>query len=185
MNQRFRLLLVAALVIISSPAKADNQEGAFTLSPFAGGQGFPWGGSTHYDGDFDWGVRAGYNFTEHLGAELVFGENKTVHDPETAFCTIYQYGADLLYHFRPQKKLVPFVAAGFGVFDVKFDGTFDNKSKGPDPLPDETNPYFNFGGGVEYSFTHWLALRADFRHAILLNSGDHALQGVVGFRFQF
>lgn len=177
--------VIATWLISASPTMAQNYEGDFTVSPFAGGQGFPFGGNSHYDGDFNWGVRAGYNFTAHLSAEVVFGVNDTVHDPEVAFCTIYQYGADLLYHFQPDKKLVPFVAGGFGVFDVNFDGTFDTGSTYTEPLSDETNPYFNYGAGVNYSLTRWLALRVDFRHAIMLNSGDNVFQGVVGFRFQF
>jgi OOP family OmpA-OmpF porin len=179
------LLVSTAFLLAANPVMAENREGAFTLSPFAGGQGFPFGGDTHYDGDFNWGVRAGYNFMAHFGMELVFSENETVHDPEVAFCTIHQYGVDALYFFRPQKKLVPSVAAGFGVFDVKFDGTFDYGSPPSQPLSDETNPYFNYGAGVEYALTRWLSVRADFRHAIMLNSGDHSFQGVVGFRFQF
>jgi OOP family OmpA-OmpF porin len=180
------LLLVIAVGLAAGPVRAENRESSFTLSPFAGGQGFPFGGDTHYDGDFNWGVRAGYNFTPRFGLEFVFSENETVHDPEVAFCTIHQYGIDALYFFQPEKNLVPFVAAGFGVFDVNFDGTFDyGAPPGYAPLSDETNPYFNYGAGVEYALTRWVAVRADFRHAIMLDSGDHSFQGVLGFRFQF
>lgn len=146
MNTRFLFLPVTALLATTTPMMADNREGTFTLSPFAGGQGFPFGGDTHYDGDFNWGLRGGYNFTEHFRFELVFGVNDTVHDPEVAFCTVYQYGADLLYAFTPHKKLVPFVSAGFGAFDVKYDGTFDTGSTATEPLSDETSAYFNYGG---------------------------------------
>lgn len=171
------MLLVTALLTPPGLVMAENREGTFTFSPFAGGQGFPFGGETHYDADFNWGARGGYNFTENFRLEVVFGVNETVHDPEVAYCTIYQYGADLFYAFTPKKKLVPFVAAGFGAFDVKFDKS--------ETLSDETLAYFNYGGGLEYALTDWLALRADFRDAIMLNSGDHALQGTLGFTFRF
>ena len=182
---RIPVLLGVAWLITSCPVMAENIEGRFSVSPFAGGQGFPFGGQTHYDGDFDWGVRLGYNISAHVRTELIFGQNKTVHDPEVAFCTINQYGADLLYLFNPEKKFVPLVAAGFGAFEEKFYGDFDGPPPHPGPLPDETNPYFNYGAGVEYALNRWFALRADFRHAIMLNSGDHSFQGVIGFRFQF
>ena len=170
----------ALLVLAASPVSAENEEGAFTFSAFAGGQGFPFSGKSHYDADFDWGFRAGYNFSSRLGAELIFGMNKTVHDPEAQRCDIYQYGADVLYYFRPDKKLVPYLAGGLGVLDVNFHGTYD----GTRSLNDETNPYINVGVGLEYGVTDWLGLRADFREAVMLNGGDQSMQGVVGFRLK-
>ena len=185
MHPRFLLLFVSALLTTATPATAENRDGAFTLSPFAGGQGFPFGGETHYDGDFNWGTRAGYNITRNWRAELLLGVNDTVHDPEGAYCTIWQYGADIFYAFRPDKALVPFVAAGFGVFDVNFTGGYNWKGDPTVPYSDETNPYFNYGGGAEFALTRWLALRADLRHAIMLNSGDSALSGSLGITLQF
>jgi OOP family OmpA-OmpF porin len=165
---------------------AENRAGAFTLTPYFGGQGFPFGGDTHYDADYNYGLRAGYNFTPHWGTEFVFGLNRTVHDPEAEYCNIYQYGADVLYFFQPEKKVVPFFAAGFGVLDVKFYGAYDGTPPAGTQLnSDETNPYFNYGGGVEFQITSRLGFRADFRDAIMLNSGDHAMQGGIGLRFQF
>src|SRR5262245_55828313 len=174
------LFVLAVLLLLSTPVAAENEEGAFTFSAFAGGQGFPFAGKTHYDADFDWGVRAGYNFSSRLGVELMFGANKTVHDPEAQRCDIYQYGTDVLYFFRPEKKLVPFLAAGLGALDVRFHGTYD----GTHSLSDETIAYANVGVGLEYGLTSWLGLRADFREAVMLNGGDQFMQGVLGFRLQ-
>ena len=169
-----RLLLVTALLTTASPLLAGIREGAITLSPFFGGQGFP-NGSEHFDADLKWGVRGGYNITRNFGAEIVFGANSTKHDPEEVPCMVYQYGADLLYLFRPGTDLVPFAAAGFGGFAVDYDSM----------LPDETSAYFNYGGGIQYSLGAQLALRVDFRHALTLNNADHALEGTVGLGFQF
>src|SRR5688572_7162750 len=68
MSGRFLLLLVTALLSTGSPLLAQNREGAFTLSPFIGGQGFPviFNGEEHIDADLYWGARAGYNFTSHF-----------------------------------------------------------------------------------------------------------------------
>jgi len=183
---RFAVFVFALLLITSPRVAAENREGAFTLSPFLGAQGFPFGGQTHYDADFDWGIKAGYNITPHWGTEFVFGLNKTVHDPEAEYCNVYQYGADALYYFRPEKKIVPYLAAGFGVLDVKYYGAFDGIPPAGSQLnSDETNPYFNIGCGVEFEITSWMGFRVDYRDAIMLNSGDQAMQGVVGLRFQF
>ncbi len=178
MNARSLFLFVVALGIATTPLKAENREGAFTLSPFAGAQGFPFSGEGHYDFDFDWGVRGGYNFTDNIRLELVFGENRTVHDPGDWPCTMYQYGFDVLYAFMPDQPLVPFVSAGFGAFDVKF------HQKGG-PSSDETNAYFNYGVGMEYALTRWLSLRTEFHHAIMLKNGDSSLQGTIGFTIYF
>ena len=179
-SKALALFVFTVLLVASTPVAAQNEAGAFTVGAFAGGQGFPFGGESHYDADFDWGFRAGYNFSSRLGVELVYGMNKTVHDPEAQRCDITQYGADLLYFFRPEEKLVPFLVAGFGALDVRFSGTYD----GTHSLSNETNPYFNFGGGVEYGLTSWLGLRADFRSATMLNSGDQEMQGGLGFRLK-
>ena len=171
------LLAVVVLFASTSPVTAENRGGAFNLSPFFGGQGFPFAPTHHYDADFYWGARAGYNFTRHIGAELVFGQNNTVRDPEVADCTVWQYGADVLYYFRPEKQLVISAAVGFGDFDVKFDD--------PEPFSDHVSTYFNYGVGLDFALQDWLDFRTDFRHAIMLDRGEHVFSGSVGFRFQF
>jgi len=135
MDVKVLLLIITTLLTIANPVMAGNREGAVTLSPFFGVQSFAMG-SKHLDADFKWGGRGGYNFTRNLGAELVFGENSTVRDPEVIPARVYQYGADILYHFRPDKDLVPFVAAGFGGFSVDYNYG----------IPDKTSAYFNYGG---------------------------------------
>jgi OOP family OmpA-OmpF porin len=174
MNIKMTLLTIAALLSVANPLLAGNREGAFTLSPFFGGPMFLMG-SEHLDSDFKWGIRGGYNFTRNLGAEFVYGRINTVHDPEVIHANVYQYGADALYYFRPGKDLVPFLVAGFGAFTVDYNYG----------IPDLTSAYFNYGAGVAYSLTNWLALRADIRHTIVFDGGISALEATGGLRFQF
>ncbi|MRR06174.1 MAG: porin family protein [Deltaproteobacteria bacterium] len=175
MDVKVLLLIVTAFLTIANPAMAGNREGAVTLSPFFGGQMFAMGKEHHLDADFTMGFRGGYNFTRHVGAELMFGYTDTVHDPEVIRANIYRYGADILYHFMPDKNLIPFVAAGFGGMTVDYNYG----------LPDQTSAYFNYGVGVEYSLANRIALRGDFRHALILDNGDSAFEGTVGLKFQF
>src|SRR5687767_8084895 len=100
---QFPLILVVAFLTSASPVRAENREGAFTLSPFAGGQGFPviFNGEEHIDADFYWGARAGYNFTPHIRGELLFAHSSTKRDPGDHPFSLFQYGADLNYLFRP------------------------------------------------------------------------------------
>ena len=178
MSGRFLLLLVTGLSI-ASPVMAENREGAFTLSPFFGGQGFPeiWNGDEHLDADAYFGGRAGYNFTEHFRGELLFGHNSTKRDPGEHYVSVFQYGADLNYHFRPDKTFVPFVSLGFGGLTSDFD---DHRFH-----DDHTSAYFNTGGGAEYFLTDWFALRADFRYLVTFDRGEHGLAGSLGVTFQF
>jgi OmpA-OmpF porin, OOP family len=175
-----RFLLLLALLTAPKTVFAENREGAFTISPFVGGQGFPvlFNGEEHFDADFYWGVRGGYNFTQNLRAELLFGQCDTKRDPGDHYLSLYQYGADLDYFFWPDKQLVPFVSAGIGGFSTDFD---DNSFI----FPERTSTYLNLGGGAEYSLTDWFALRADFRYVTILDQGEHGFAGAVGFRLQF
>jgi len=178
MHSRFLPLVSAGLLITAVPVLAENQDGAFTLSPFAGAQGFPvfFNGDEHFDADFYAGIRGGYNFTENLRGSLLFGYNDTKRDPGDIPCTLYQYGGDLSYHFLPETDLIPFVAVGFGAFTADF---------ADDDLGSDTHPYIDFGGGVEYFFTDWFGVRADFRHSITLDDGEHGWMGALGVTFQF
>jgi OOP family OmpA-OmpF porin len=179
MSGRFLSLLVAALLSSGGSVVAGNREGAFTLSPFIGGQGFPviFNGEEHIDADLYWGARAGYNFTSHFRGELLFAHSSTKRDPGDHPFSLFQYGADLNYLFRPDKAIVPFVSAGFGGFTSDFDDYRFHD--------DHTSAYFNTGGGLEWFLTDWFALRADFRYLVTFDRGEHGLLGSLGVTFQF
>lgn len=175
MKAKIHLLFLIFLLAGAGHSRAEIREGAFTVAPFFGAQGFPLNGESHFDVDWYSGFRAGYNVTPNLGAEVVFGYNNTLRDPERWYCKIYQYGADMLYHFQPEKRFVPFLAVGFGAFTVDYD----------DPaLSGRTDAYFNFGGGLDYALSERISVRADYRHAMTLVEGEHAVSGTVSLRFQ-
>jgi len=167
------LLLGGALLGSTSQIVAENIENAVTLSPFWGGQMSVFVGEHHLDGDSKWGGRIGYNITPNWGAEFLYAECKTVHDPGNIPSTIHQYGGDVLYFFRPEKRIVPFLAAGFGSFNVN-----------SDLLPDRHTGYFNFGAGAEVALTKWLGLRANIRHTVAFDDGNNIFEGTMGFRIQ-
>lgn len=152
------LLLFLIICACAAPAMAENHEGAVTLSPFFGGHIFS-GGVEHIDADFTMGLRGGYNLTRNLRAELLFAYTETVYDPAVIHTNVYRYGADMLYHFRPESPLVPFVAAGLGGITEDFGGL----------KRDQTHLYLDYGCGLTYPLTDWLALRGDFRHNLVLD----------------
>ena len=73
----------------------------------------------------------------------------------------------------PEKKLVPYVAAGVGAISIR--GDIDNK--GSDPL-------LNFGAGVKYFVTENLALRGDIRQ-IITDDPNYNIIYTVGLTYLF
>jgi outer membrane beta-barrel protein len=166
------------LVTLVTPGFAENREGATTLSPFVGG----------YLLDHDQreqnrpilGLRAGYNFTQNLGAEAMFGysltETKQQYGSREA--DLYRYGVDFLYHFMPENNLVPFVAIGGGGTNFNIPNTPSAKS--------HYAGLVDYGVGVKYFVAPDVALRGDVRHVLLVHdTGSNNLEYSVGLTFQF
>jgi outer membrane beta-barrel protein len=173
-----KILPAILLVTLATPGFAENRQGAATLSPFVGG--YVLDKDQHEESRPEFGLRAGYNFTENFGAEAMFGYSLT----ETRIpygsreADRYRYGVDLLYHFMPQNNFVPFVALGGGGTNFNIPNT-----------PSEKSHYaglVDYGGGVKYFVNPDLALRADVRHAILVHDlGDNNFEYSVGLTFNF
>ncbi len=166
------------IVTLATPGYAENREGATTLSPFVGG----------YLLDHDqreqnrpvFGLRAGYNFTQHLGAEAMFGysltETKQQYGSREA--DLYRYGVDFIYHFMPENNLVPFVALGGGGTNFNIPNTPSAKS--------HYAGLVDYGVGVKYFVAPDVALRGDVRHVLLVHdTGSNNLEYSVGLTFQF
>jgi len=167
-----------SLVSLATPGFAENRKGAVTLSPFVGG--YVLDGDQREESRPEFGLRAGYNFTENFGAEAMFGysltETKQQYGSREA--DKYRYGVDLLYHFMPDGKFVPFLALGGGGtnFNIPNTPSIENHSAG----------LVDYGGGVKYFVNPDIALRGDVRHVILLHdTGDHNFEYSVGLTFNF
>ena len=166
------------LVTLATPGFAENRQGAATVSPFVGG--YVLDKDQREESRPEFGLRAGYNFTENFGAEAMFGYSLTETRPYAGSREVdrYRYGVDLLYHFMPDKKLVPFVALGGGGTTFNIPNT-----------PSEKNHYaglVDYGAGVKYSVTPDIAFRGDVRHVLLVHdTGNNNLEYSVGLTFQF
>jgi outer membrane beta-barrel protein len=173
-----KLLPAILLVTLATPGFAENRQGAVTVSPFVGG--YVLDKHQHEESRPEFGLRAGYNFTENFGAEAMFGysltETRIPYGSKEA--DRYRYGVDLLYHFMPQNNFVPFVALGGGGTNFNIPNT-----------PSEKSHYaglVDYGGGVKYFVNPDLALRADVRHAILVHdTGNNNFEYSVGLTFNF
>lgn len=149
---RITLLVMVSLCGLTSQAAAENRAGAFTLSPMGGIHAFDGKEDFQTSGLFSLGL--GYNFTKNWGMELV-GTTANVKN-KVAGAGDFNYWtarADLLYHLRPEENLVPYLAVGVGEIYMDTGAAVD------------VDPLFNYGVGVKYFLTDWLALRLDARHA--------------------
>lgn len=177
-------VLVAAVVLLgcgflSGVAQAANRSRVFTLTPFAGGYEFE--GNQRLDDGPVYGLALGYNFNERWGAEAVV----TYTDTESAVedMEVYGYRLDLLYHFRPDKDLVPYLAAGLGGMSLDPESVDGSDEDG----------LVNYGLGLKYFLNENVALRADVRHIFDINLNDsdrehdlyHNLSYTAGVTFQF
>jgi len=102
------------------------------------------------------GLRGGYNFTGHWGAEALFSYVLTESNPTNRETDVYRYGVDILYHFMPERQFVPFIAAGYGASLLHNPG-----------LRDDSTGLFNYGLGLKYFVADWVALRGDMRHLVI------------------
>lgn len=171
MRKRMMIFLAGLILLASATGSfAENRSGAFTLSPFVGGYKFD--RDQHLETGPVFGLRFGYNFTPHWGAEGVFGYGLTESNLTDHEFDAYRYGLDVLYHFRPERRFVPFVAVGFGEAMLN-SPVIDDHSAGA----------FNYGAGVKYFVADSVALRGDVRHLLLAGDSRSNLEYTVGLTF--
>jgi len=163
-------LLVVTLALVGAallPARVEaaNRAGAVTLSPFAGEYQFE--GNQYIENCLIedspiYGLALGYNLTDRLGWELSLGyieaEAKT---GDIDNVDGYLAHLDLLYHFRPDKAFVPFVEGGLGAVSYR-----------PGSTSNDENALINLGVGFKYFFLDNVALRADVRGLLDIDTGD-------------
>jgi OOP family OmpA-OmpF porin len=166
------LLAVIGLIASATVVLAANKEGQFSLSPVIGGYTFD--DRQHLDTNPVYGLRAGYNFTKHLGIEALFDYVNTESRTNNKDISVFRYGGEFLYHFFPDNAFVPYVAAGFG--GLRFNSNaVDSKNIG----------VFDYGIGAKYFITDSFALRADVRHLITTAHARHNVEYTIGAYIPF
>ncbi|ACD94415.1 OmpA family protein [Trichlorobacter lovleyi] len=139
--------IAAALLLLglSQAALAENRAETVTFAPYVGGYTFQ--GNQHVETSPVFGFRLGYNLTDNWALEGVVDYLKA--DLEGGGnIEMLRYGGDILYNFMPKSSLVPYLAAGFGGFNI------DNS---------KTRGIVNYGGGLKWFLSDNFALRADVR----------------------
>ena len=156
------LAFCAAIFVAAAaagPCAAANRPFAFTLSPTVGYYLFD------RDQDLDdspvLGLAVGYNFRERWGVEGAFA----MVDAEDSLGSadnvdVYNLTLNVLYHFQPNRTLVPFVTAGVGLQSIH-----------PGGEDSDENLLFNYGAGLKYFMTEDVALRGEVRHLLVDGGG--------------
>jgi len=167
-------ILAASLVISAASAFGANRAGQFSISPVIGGYTFD--GKQHLNTDLIFGVRAGYNFTDHFGIEALYDYVHTQPTRASKRVDMNRFGGELLYHFIPENTFVPYLAVGLA--GLNFD------SNGVDKRP---RAAFDYGLGAKYFVTDAIALRGDVRHIIYsadsqtMNNLEYTLGAYIPF----
>jgi len=145
-------------------ARAANIPYSLSVTPFAGGYVFE--GNQKLSSEPVYGLAVGYNLSEHWALE---GAGSFVLNTVSADSTaksrnrdVYGIRGDILYHFLPEERLVPYVALGGGAM------LFEYQGGGSD-----TDTMVDYGAGAKFYLTDNIALRADVRHILDINSWDH------------
>jgi OmpA-OmpF porin, OOP family len=175
-----RLLFVGSLVlIIAANASAANRPFALTLTPQVGVMVFE--RKQDLDPGLTGGLALGYNFGAHWGAEGVFTFTSAGPKAGGSNVDVTTAHLDLLYHFRPKQRLVPYLSLGFGGLELKANGAKDG-----DLLA-------GYGVGLKYFLSEGVALRLDLKHLFDINFNDPStvpnyysmLAATAGVSFQF
>ncbi len=173
----FSLFLLVTMIPLGG--NAEERAGSLSISPV--------GGAYIFDNEQDikkdaiGGAGVSYNFDKNWGSEIMVNYGRFGHeyfDSPDCCCKEekvdgYIMHLDALYHFRPEQKLVPYLAAGIG--GVVLDGEhLDNEYV-----------TVNYGGGLKYSLSDNIALRGDARHIYDPEDSNHNGSVTLGLTFQF
>jgi outer membrane beta-barrel protein len=156
MKKTFLFVMVAIMIFASSSVNAENKAGDLSAGLSVGYYSFE--GNQDYKNNVALGFRAGYNLTDHWGTEFYYHYIPSEYKDTGSDNEVYVAGIEALYHFMPEKRLVPFVAAGIGAIHYSSDDSALVPSKFT----------VDYGAGVKYFVTEKLSLRADVRHILPL-----------------
>jgi len=172
--------LLLIVTILSFPLYAEIIPKSFSITPFVGKYYFD--SSQHIESNGTAGLGLAYHLSKNWAAELtyLYGEfNTRFYDAsydDCCCCGIDNHfiHLDALYHFHPDKKLVPYIAAGPGYINLKYGcGKKINEA------------LFNYGGGIKYFISKNLSLRGDIRHIYTFDQSNNNLSITIGMTYRF
>ncbi|MHB8091525.1 MAG: outer membrane beta-barrel domain-containing protein [Syntrophales bacterium] len=189
MKAKYRAALMVAAFVFFLPlsARSEIRAGSVEVGPFVGYNFFQ--PNQNLENRPLFGLRLGYNFTDHWGIEGT-GEfiRSSVDDRTRTNITEGQFGSpmdrvdigfyhlDAVYHFIPKGKFNPFVVVGFGGAHYK------------PVISTKDMAAFNVGVGAKYWLTDSIALRVDVQDYIVTEIAQETYHNVgvtLGVTFAF
>lgn len=175
MKKTAAIIFFFMLLAVPVTGQAQIRDMSFSLSPMIGGYTFD--GGQNLDTNLVYGIRAGYSITKNWGLEGIYDYARTDVKHDGGSVDFYRYGVDVLYHFMPDSKLVPYLAAGAGGMHLNGPSAIDNSHGNFATV--------NAGGGIKYFVSESVALRADVRDIVKFNDTQNNIEYMVGFVFYF
>ncbi len=179
------LVALFAAVIIPLSVSAEIKEGSIELEPFVGGIIHDGGENLRAAPVF--GLRGGYNFTPHIGVEATIEyyrarvrDKASLNNDDLHFgmpnstVSNFLYHADVIYHFMPEQRFVPFVVAGIGGAHFS-----------PNVTGERDKLMADAGIGAKYWITESTALRMDVRDLVFFGSAKNNLEATLGLVIAF
>lgn len=156
MNNCLKMLVFSGLLVLffAASAAAEIRPGTMTLTPQIGVMVFE--GNQNLSTGFTGGLGLGYSFDEHWGTEGVLTVTGAREKKGYGSSDIKAGHLDLLYHFQPQQRLVPYLSAVLGGMK----------------LEEDHDTLLGYGIGVKYFYAEDLALRFDLKHLLDFNYHD-------------
>ncbi len=177
-------LLLAVVFLFPLAANAEIKAMSVELSPFFGYHFFE--EDQNLEDNFVFGGRVGYNITNRFAIEGALEFISTnVDDKNQTFTTEGQftspiddvkmtsYHLDMLYHFMPEGRFNPFIAAGYGA--AHYSPKINN----------ENLSVISYGVGAKYWLAENIGLRADLRDNLVVDDTFHNIEATLGVIFRF
>jgi OOP family OmpA-OmpF porin len=147
------LVIVLMVIAFVMTAQAEEVAGSFSLTPYIGGYLFD--NKQHVSNAPVYGISLGYNFTKYFGVEgsgeyIATKYNFPLSDSQT---TVGNYRLDGILNLIPDSRIVPFVFVGLGAQTIDY----------PKDVSNSRASAVDFGAGLNFFITDWVALRADIR----------------------
>jgi len=170
-----KLFMVFFLCVLSwflcSGAFAQVRPGTYSISPYVGGYAFD--SNQYLKSSAVYGLRLGYDFTRYFGMEAAgnmlwpIGERPVTAEDR---CMVGNYHLDAIVNLLPRYRLVPYLAGGFGGQSINYPPAVQNK----------TAATVNYGGGLKFFLTDYLALRADVRQHYIFDEAKKDFEWTFG-----
>jgi OOP family OmpA-OmpF porin len=170
------IICMMFLLILSSVVSAQVRPSTFSVTPYVGGYLFDKDQKLHNAPVY--GISLGYNFIKYFGVELSGEYIYTKYDlavTDSNSANVGNYRLDGVFNLIPDSRLVPFVFVGFG------GQTIDN----PKNVPNRAASAVDFGAGLKFFFTDWLALRGDVREIYIFDGSRKDFEYTLGLSFYF